>query len=105
MTDPKPLTVLDLAKPDADWRTVNPHDGTELDGRYFRAYKAKSGRIQLMPSQELLEELEDDDCGFCLACGSYGTPAEPDAERYTCEYCGEAKVYGAAELAVRGLCF
>ena len=58
MTDPKPLTVLDLAKPGADWRTVNPHDGTELDGRYFRAYKAKSGRIQLMPSQELLEELE-----------------------------------------------
>lgn len=105
MTDPKPLTFIELAKPDADWRTVNPYDGTELDGRYLRAYKAKSGKIQLMPSQELLEELEDDNTGFCLCCGSPDTPAEPDAERYTCEFCGEAKVYGAAELAIRGLCF
>ena len=36
--------------------------------------------------------------GFCLACGKEAMGCEPDAEKYTCEYCDEPQVYGAAEL-------
>ena len=36
--------------------------------------------------------------GFCIACGADADGCEPDAREYTCEECGEAKVYGAAEL-------
>ena len=36
--------------------------------------------------------------GFCIACGEEADAVEPDAERYTCENCGERKVYGAEIL-------
>ena len=36
--------------------------------------------------------------GFCIACGEDADDCEPDAREYVCESCGEAKVYGAAEL-------
>jgi predicted RNA-binding Zn-ribbon protein involved in translation (DUF1610 family) len=39
-----------------------------------------------------------DNPGFCLACGAEVEGVEPDAERYECEACGEAQVYGAEEL-------
>lgn len=39
-----------------------------------------------------------DNPGFCLACGNEQEGCEPDAREYECEACGEAKVYGAAEL-------
>ena len=41
---------------------------------------------------------EDDNSGFCLACGDQTYGIEPDAHEYTCESCGEPKVYGAEEL-------
>jgi len=41
---------------------------------------------------------EDDNRGFCLACGAEAYNVEPDARKYVCETCGEAKVYGAEEL-------
>lgn len=41
---------------------------------------------------------EDDNLGFCLACGEEAYGVEPDARKYECESCGEAKVYGAQEL-------
>lgn len=44
----------------------------------------------------------DDNLGFCLACGTEVSGVEPDARRYTCESCGEAKVYGAEELLIMG---
>lgn len=68
----------------------------------MREYKAKSGKIQFMPSVEELMEMDADGDGFCLACGNT-QPAEPDAVKYECEACGEKKVYGAAELAFMGL--
>jgi hypothetical protein len=40
----------------------------------------------------------DDNLGFCLACGAEVDGLEPDARGYTCEGCGEPKVYGAQEL-------
>lgn len=45
-----------------------------------------------------LTRLEDP--GFCLACGAEHEGIEPDARRYTCESCGEAKVFGAEELVL-----
>ncbi|HZU91408.1 MAG TPA: hypothetical protein VE993_19305 [Stellaceae bacterium] len=41
-----------------------------------------------------------DNPGFCLACGAEAEGVEPDAEQFTCESCGEAAVYGAAEILV-----
>lgn len=69
------------------------------------SYKAKSGKEQIKSSVQLLEELDEGGYGFCLACGDTETPAEPDAVRYECCACGEHKVYGAAELVLRGVCF
>jgi hypothetical protein len=31
------------------------------------------------------------------------TPVEPDARRYTCEGCGQPKVYGLEELVLMGI--
>jgi hypothetical protein len=39
-----------------------------------------------------------DNPGFCIACGEEADGCEPDARGYECEYCGERRVYGAAEL-------
>ena len=39
-----------------------------------------------------------DNPGFCIACGRKQGGCEPDARGYTCESCGEPKVYGAEEL-------
>jgi len=36
--------------------------------------------------------------GFCLACGATAHGVEPDARDYTCEECGQPKVYGAEEV-------
>ena len=43
-----------------------------------------------------------DDPGFCLACGADAEGVEPDARRYTCESCGEPRVYGAEEVLLMG---
>lgn len=40
----------------------------------------------------------DDNTGFCTACGEEHYGIEPDARNYTCEQCGESKVFGAEEL-------
>lgn len=71
----------------------------------MKQYKAKSGRTLFKPSIELCTEMDADSQGFCLACGEVQDGCEPDATRYTCECCGESMVYGAAELALRGLVF
>jgi hypothetical protein len=42
-----------------------------------------------------------DNPGFCLACGEEAEGCEPDARNYECESCGEMKVFGAEELAMR----
>ncbi len=39
-----------------------------------------------------------DNPGFCTACGEEADGCEPDARKYSCEYCGEKAVYGAEEL-------
>jgi hypothetical protein len=48
---------------------------------------------------DVMEAVQDDDnSGFCLACGEQAWGVEPDARGYECESCGEKKVYGAEEL-------
>jgi hypothetical protein len=70
----------------------------------MKPYKAKNGAVQFKPSLEYAQELDEDGMGFCLACGET-QPTEPDARKYVCECCGEAKVYGAAELCLMGLTY
>ena len=71
----------------------------------IKSYITKSGAQQFKPSAALLQELDDNNMGFCLACGETAEGVEPDARRYTCEGCGAPKVYGAAELALMRLYF
>ena len=41
---------------------------------------------------------EDDNGGFCTACGAEAFCVEPDARNYECEACGAREVFGAQEL-------
>lgn len=68
-----------------------------------RPYTTKGGRQQFKPSSQLVMVMIGEQEGFCLACGEIADGVEPDAQRYTCESCGEQKVYGAEELALMGL--
>ena len=38
--------------------------------------------------------------GICIACGTDQEGCEPDAEKYTCESCGDNTVYGAEQLLI-----
>lgn len=71
----------------------------------MKPYTTRSGVQQFKPSIEELTELDADGAGFCLACGNTQEGVEPDAVKYECESCGAHKVYGAAELALLGLCY
>jgi len=70
-----------------------------------KEYKAKSGKTQWMPSIEEAQEMDNQQQGFCLACGYVQDGLEPDAAKDECEDCGEHKVYGAYELITLGLVY
>lgn len=74
---------------------------------HVKQYRAKSGHIQLMPSDRALMEIIEGDnaTGFCLVCGEWVEGVEPDTERDDCPHCGAAKVFGAENLMIRGLCY
>lgn len=40
--------------------------------------------------------------GICINCNNVQGGCEADAKEYTCEACGENKVYGATELVLMG---
>lgn len=71
----------------------------------FKPYTTKTGKQQFKPSLELVTQMDNDSQGFCLACGEVADGVEPDAVRYECDCCGAPKVYGAQELALRGLVY
>ena len=50
-----------------------------------------------------IEEASDQQCGFCLSCGSMQENCEPDARKYRCDDCRQNQVYGAEELVLMGL--
>jgi len=72
---------------------------------HVTTYRAKSGATQYRPSVAYGMALSHDGHGFCLACGSDQPHVEPDARKYTCDSCGQHKVYGIEELALMGLLF
>lgn len=41
---------------------------------------------------------QDNNIGFCVACGEERSQVEPDARKLPCDCCGEKEVYGAEEL-------
>ena len=52
-----------------------------------------------IPWRQLEEVLKNDDnYGFCLACGEEAYNVEPDARKSKCEACGEPRVFGAQEI-------
>lgn len=69
----------------------------------MKPYKAKSGKTQYMPSVEEAIAGDAESQGFCLACGETQDGVEPDGSQYKCDCCGALKVFGFAELALRGL--
>ena len=73
----------------------------------MKEYTAKNGSTQFKQSFKVLERSvqDEDSTGFCLACGESQSGVEPDARKYVCESCGAAKVYGAEELVLMGLCY
>lgn len=55
-------------------------------------------------SIEEYEEQQDENNGFCVACGEFTCGGcEPDARRYECEACGERQVYGLEECLLMDL--
>ena len=52
--------------------------------------------------EDEFREASDASLGLCLGCGVEAEGCEPDARKYTCEACGEARVYGLEELLVMG---
>lgn len=68
-------------------------------------YTTKTGVQQWRPVfNKRFEELcYESGHGFCLGCGKEAEGVEPDARKYTCEYCEQPKVYGLEELVMMGL--
>ena len=71
----------------------------------MKRYKANNGNYQFKPCLEtLMTEIEqDENTGYCLACGEQADNIEPDARKYKCESCNMPKVYGSQELLLMGL--
>ena len=73
--------------------------------KHIQQYRAKSGLMQFRPSIQLAMTMDEENQGFCLACGEINDGVEPDAAKGECDGCGKYKVYGAAELVLMGLTF
>lgn len=71
----------------------------------MKEYTARNGKIQFKPSIEELEDMDENNEGFCVGCGDIVPGVEPDVSKALCEVCEQHKVYGASELALMGLCY
>lgn len=67
-----------------------------------REYTARNGQTRIAPYFEDIPPDEQEDAGWCLACGDV-TETEPDTRKDECGCCGERCVYGFAELVLMGL--
>jgi hypothetical protein len=72
------------------------------------AYTTRTGQKFFKPviSEHKLTNIMFSDmsgAGWCLACGRDTDGVEPDARKYTCDSCGEKKVYGIPELVMMNL--
>jgi len=57
--------------------------------------------VQKMSEYEYVEGTESY-AGICIDCGYVQYGCEPDAEKYTCEDCGKATVYGLEQALICG---
>lgn len=53
-------------------------------------------------NEETFKSLRDEYMGICFSCGQEAYSVEPDARGYTCEGCGEKKVFGVEEILIMG---
>jgi predicted RNA-binding Zn-ribbon protein involved in translation (DUF1610 family) len=61
-----------------------------------------------IPYTKLIKAMESNNAdrsyiGFCLGCGEEIDNCESDTRGYTCDNCGEKKVYGAEEVLIMGM--
>lgn len=77
------------------------------DGNFYKHTDHPTGKpkgqrasLDMARVQEAVEN--DEQVGFCKACGAEQDGVEPDACSYECQACGEKKVYGAAEILMEG---
>ena len=64
-------------------------------------YTNKKGSKLFRPVFQSQDEV---DGGFCIGCGTeVSRGVEPDARGYTCDLCGENKVYGMEELVLMNI--
>ncbi len=70
-----------------------------------KPYITRTGLKQFKPvlTEQQYLNAEEGSMGFCLVCKAFGQSAEPDAEKYLCQSCGQAKVYGIPQLLIMGL--
>ncbi|TXH55961.1 MAG: hypothetical protein E6Q97_07625 [Desulfurellales bacterium] len=54
------------------------------------------------PTIDEIQEMDDNQQGWCVNCGEVQDGCEPDACKYKCESCDKYTVYGSAWLAVMG---
>jgi len=54
-------------------------------------------------SEDEYHDYVNDDIGFCLCCQDFRNDnVEPDAEKYTCEECGQDSVMGTEQALLCG---
>ena len=81
-------------------------DGYECNCDQFER-KKEVKTPQQTRSEEILRMAKEQEFGtgsdgMCISCDHVQGGCEPDARQYTCEACGEDKVYGATELVLMG---
>jgi hypothetical protein len=75
--------------------TIGKESMENISQRYIDKQKLKGNRMKITIERVIEAIKEDDNLGFCLACGADACCVEPDAEGYECEECDEHRVMGA----------
>lgn len=67
-------------------------------------FTTTKGSIRYRPivSADSLADIQDENIGFCTACGAFDDCTEPDARGYECEECTAPARYGMEALILRG---
>jgi hypothetical protein len=63
---------------------------------------ANPNRKNITLTIDELRDADENQEGFCTACGFRRECCEPDARNYECDACGAHQVFGAQELILAG---
>lgn len=66
--------------------------------KMIKTTRRPEGRPFWWMTEAAYRRLEDKSAGFCLVCRDEVFGVESDARGYTCEACGEKKVYGVLAM-------